>query len=153
MHPAPGVGIWPREKSLWRVLKCDGIIVETRSSDGKGEEVTPAHICDIKNDVDANRTLTTAFDIVVVGKATGLSRAQGQAKLLPRQEAGLTWWIEDLISEPEEQVIAHIRQGPPQPDGSFAARVDLYLDLVSGVKYPHLTRKAYPIYSNLSTTW
>jgi hypothetical protein len=31
-------------------------------------------------------------------------------------EAGLTWWIEELIGEPEEEVITHIRQGPPRLD-------------------------------------
>jgi hypothetical protein len=105
------VGIWPRKKSMRRVLKCDGIIVEKT-----GEEVTPADICEIKSYVDANRTLTTPFDIVVVGKTVGLNHAQVQEKLLPRKEAGLTWWIEDLIGAPEEQVLERIRTGPPRLD-------------------------------------
>jgi hypothetical protein len=105
------VGIWPRKKSMRRVLKCDGIIVEKT-----GEEVTPADICEIKSYVDANRTLTTPFDIVVVGKPVGLNHAQVQEKLLPRKEAGLTWWIEDLIGAPEEQVLELIRTGPPRLD-------------------------------------
>jgi hypothetical protein len=108
------VGIWPRQKSMRRVLKADGVILEKRNSQGASEEVTPTDICEIKTYVDANRTLTTPFDIVVGGKTAGLERAGIQDKLLPRQEAGLTWWIEDVIGEPEEQVMARIRTGPPR---------------------------------------
>jgi len=110
------VGIWPRKKSMRRILKCDGIIVEKMNPAGKGEEVTPTDICEIKSYVVANRTLTTPFDIIVVGKTAGLGRAQVLEKLLSRKEAGLTWWIEDMIGEPEEQVIERIRQGPPRLD-------------------------------------
>jgi hypothetical protein len=45
-----------------------------------------------------------------------LDRAQLQDKLLPRQEAGLTWWIEEMPRESEEQIAALIRQGPPRLD-------------------------------------
>lgn len=108
------VGIWPSKKSMRRVLKCDGVIVEKKNLEGRGEEVTPADICEIKSYVDANRTLTTPFDIAVSGKTAGMDRDQLQDQLLPRQEAGLTWWIEDVIGEPEEQVMALIRTGPPR---------------------------------------
>ena len=99
---------------MQRVLKADGIIVEKRNSAGTGEEATPTDICEIKTYVNANRTVTTPFDIVVSGKVAGLSRAQQQDKLLPRHEAGLTWWIEDMIGEPEEQVMAYLHGGPPR---------------------------------------
>lgn len=105
------VGIWPRKKSMQRVLKCDGVLVEKID-----EETTPEDICEIKTYVKANRTLTTPFDIVVSGKTAGLERAQLQAKLLPRQEAGLTWWIEDMIGQSEKEVVESLRQGPPRLD-------------------------------------
>ena len=108
------VGIWPRKKSMQRILKADGIIVEKRNSAGTGEEATPTDICEIRTYVNANRTLTTPFDIVVSGKVAGLGRAQQQDKLLSRHEAGLTWWIEDMIGEPEEQVMAYLHSGPPR---------------------------------------
>lgn len=110
------VGIWPRRKSMQRILKCDGIVVEKKNREGIGEEATPEDIREIKAYVDANRTLTTPFDIVAVGKTAELDGAQLQEKLRPRLEAGLTWWIEDLIAYQEEQVIERIRQGPPQLD-------------------------------------
>ncbi|HEY3476986.1 MAG TPA: LLM class flavin-dependent oxidoreductase [Anaerolineales bacterium] len=110
------VGIWPRTKSMRRVLKCDGILVEKMTPDGKGEEATPADIREIKAYVEDNRTLTTPFDIVGGGKTAGLDRAQLRDKLLPRQEAGLTWWIEDMIGQTEQQLSQTIRQGPPRLD-------------------------------------
>ena len=64
--------------------------------------------------MEVNRTLATPFDIVVSGKTASLSRAERQDKLFSRHEAGLTWWIEDMIGEPEEQVIAHLNSGPPR---------------------------------------
>ena len=105
------VGLWPKKKSMRRVLKCDGVIVEK-----PGDEVTPADIQNVKSFVDANRVLTTPFDIVVIGKTAGLNHAQVLEKLIPRREAGLTWWIEDVIGESEAQVIEIIRQGPPGLD-------------------------------------
>ena len=110
------VGIWPKRKSMQRALKCDGVIVEKRNALGQGEEATPTDIFEIQTYVEANRTLTTPFDIVVVGKTAGLARAELQNKFLAWKESGLTWWVEDVIGDPEEQVLARIRQGPPELD-------------------------------------
>ena len=110
------VGIWPRKKSMERVLKCDGILVEKMNHEGKGEEVTPADIREIKAYIEANRTLTTPFDIVVGGKTAGLDKAQLQDKLLSWKEAGATWWIEGLIEASQEGAAERIRQGSPQLD-------------------------------------
>lgn len=107
------VGVWPRKKSMLRILKCDGIIVEKRDVDGKPADVKPADICEIKAYVDAHRTLTTPFDIVTSGKTAGLDRSQLQDTLMPWVDAGTTWWIEGFWSESEEQVIERIRSGPP----------------------------------------
>jgi alkanesulfonate monooxygenase SsuD/methylene tetrahydromethanopterin reductase-like flavin-dependent oxidoreductase (luciferase family) len=109
-------GHWPRRKSMQRALKADGLIVEKLNAEGKGEEVTPADIRDVKAYVDANRTLTTPFDIVFSGRTAGLDGAQMKDTLLPWQEAGLTWWVEGLWGDSEEQAIARIRQGAPRLD-------------------------------------
>lgn len=107
-------GIWPRRKSMQRVLMCDGVLTEKKNQEGMGEEVTAVDIQEIKAYVDANRTLTTPFDIVSIGRTAGLDTAQVQDQLLPRLDAGLTWWVEDMIGEAEEQVAGRIRQGPPR---------------------------------------
>jgi alkanesulfonate monooxygenase SsuD/methylene tetrahydromethanopterin reductase-like flavin-dependent oxidoreductase (luciferase family) len=107
-------GIWPRKKSMQRALKCDGLLAEKVGPDGQAQEVTPTDIREIKAYVDANRTVSKAFDIVVSGKTGGLDQAQLCDKLLPWQEAGATWWIEGLWDATEEQAAERIRQGPPQ---------------------------------------
>jgi hypothetical protein len=108
--------IWPREKSMARVLKCDGLFAEKWSSSGKPEEVTPHDISEMKAYVDANRTLTTPFDIVIGGKTTKLDNSQQKDEIVPWIEAGATWWIEELFNESKEMVIERIRQGPPIVD-------------------------------------
>jgi hypothetical protein len=106
-------GIWPKMKSMERVLKCDGVLVEARGVEEKGVDATPDVIRQVKAYIDAHRTLTTPFDIVVSGKIMGLDRAQRREKLLQFAEAGATWWVEGLWEESEEAVIEHIRQSPP----------------------------------------
>ena len=101
------MGILPRKKSLQRVLKCDGVIVE------KSGDITPEDILEIKTYVDANRTLSMPFDIVLNGKTSDLSHTQRQDKLLSLSEAGATWWIEGLWDASEETALEYIRRGPP----------------------------------------
>jgi hypothetical protein len=107
------VGIWPRSKSMQRVLKCDGIIVEKREPDNRQVDVMADDVREIKAFVDANRTLDTPFDIVLNGKVANLERSQLQDKLLSLIDAGATWWIEGLWEESEESAAARIRRGPP----------------------------------------
>lgn len=106
-------GIWPRHKSMQRTLKCDGLLPEKMSQEGKPEVVTPDDIREMKAFVTANRTLTTPFDIIASGKTSGLDVAQQKDEIMPWLEAGATWWIEGLWGESIETVTEHIRQGPP----------------------------------------
>jgi alkanesulfonate monooxygenase SsuD/methylene tetrahydromethanopterin reductase-like flavin-dependent oxidoreductase (luciferase family) len=107
------VGIWPRKKSMRRVLKCDGMIVEQASIDDQAKDITANDIREIKAYVDTNRSLSAPFDIVLNGKVADLDRAPLQDKLLPLIEAGATWWIEGLWDATEEMVVERIRRGPP----------------------------------------
>ena len=110
------VGIWPRKKSMSRVLKCDGVVAEKKGLDDKPEEISPYDIREIKTYVDANRSLSTTFDIVLNGKVADLDRCQLQDKLLPLIEAGATWWIEGLWDATEETAVERIRRGPPSKE-------------------------------------
>lgn len=107
------VGMWPKKKSMRRVLKCDGLIPNKVNPDGKPGELAPGDIREMKAYVDANRSLTTPFDIIVEGKTVGLDPAQMEAKLTPWAEAGATWWMESLYDIPREERLARLRQGPP----------------------------------------
>lgn len=106
--------IWPRKKSMQRALKCDGALPEKISPDGQNVDVTPDDVREMRAYVSANRRSLTPFDIVVSGKMAGLDHAQAQERLLQWVEAGATWWVEGLWEEPEAQVRARIRQGPPR---------------------------------------
>ena len=107
------VGVWPKKKSMRRVLKCDGLIPNKLNPDGKPGELTPGDIREMKAFIDANRSLTTPFDIIVEGKTVGLDSAQMSAKLTPWAEAGATWWMETLYDVSKEERLARLRQGPP----------------------------------------
>jgi len=106
-------GIWPRMKSMRRILKCDGLLPQKMNSKGEFEEVTPEDLRQMKTYIDANRTLTTPFDIIVEGKTGDLDRTQVQDKIQAWIEAGATWWVEGLWEATEEQAAARLRQGPP----------------------------------------
>jgi hypothetical protein len=71
---------------------------------------------EIKAYVEAHRTLTTPFDIVLGSGAAEVESAQSRNKVLPFREAGVTWWIEELWSATHESVVERIRQGPPKAE-------------------------------------
>jgi hypothetical protein len=105
-------GLWPYKKSMQRILKCDGLLVEKRNAEGKWEAATPADVREMKAYITEHRTLATPFDIVMIGKTTGLSQAEVQEQMQAWQEAGVTWWVEDMFAESVEQARERIRHGP-----------------------------------------
>jgi hypothetical protein len=107
------VGIWPRMKSMQRVLKCDGVIVEARGSDGNPRDVTAEDVRAINKYLDANRNSSAPFEIVLNGSVAALDRSGLQDRLLPLIEAGVTWWIEGLWEADERTAAERIRRGPP----------------------------------------
>jgi hypothetical protein len=109
-------GLWPYKKSMQRVLKCDGLLVEKRNTEGEWEAATPADVREMKIYITEHRTLTTPFDIVVIGKTTGLSVAQMREQMQAWEDSGVTWWVEDMFAESAEQARERIHQGPPQSE-------------------------------------
>jgi hypothetical protein len=108
------VGMWPRMKSMRRVLKCDGLLPEKMDSDGKPVEVQPEDVRQMKAYILANRTLDTPFDLIAQGQTHGMEDAQVADKIGPWAEAGATWWIEAPYGLSGEQAQARLRQGPPR---------------------------------------
>ncbi len=108
------VGAWPRPKSMQRVLRWDGLLPYM-----PGQELTPASVREMKDYVDANRQLSTSFDIVVEGMTPGDNLKKAVSIVQPWIEAGATWWIEAMWGQPgQEQTLDNIRdrvlQGPPR---------------------------------------
>jgi hypothetical protein len=107
-------GIWPRMKSMRRILKCDGLLPQKMNSNNEFEAVTHDDLIQMKAFIDANRTLTTPFDYVIEGKTGELDRIHAQAKVLEWEAAGATWWVEGLWEASGDQVEACLRKGPPR---------------------------------------
>lgn len=107
-------GIWPRMKSMRRILKCDGFLPQKMNPTGEFEAVTPADLVQMKAFIDANRTLTTPFDFVIEGKTGDLNPIQQGALLREWIAAGATWWVESLWETSEEQAAERLKQGPPK---------------------------------------
>ncbi len=110
------VGAWPRQKSMQRVLRWDGLLPAKINDDGSRDDVTPADIQAMRAYISEHRAQTTAFDVVMEGRTPGDDRASARATVQPFIEAGITWWNEAMWTEPNapEDVRARIRQGPPR---------------------------------------
>jgi hypothetical protein len=111
------VGAWPREKSMRRVLRYDGLLPNKLNADGSPGEITPDDIRAMKAYIDERRTLTTPFDIVQEGETPGDDRARASAIVAPYVDAGITWWLESRWgAEGVDEVRTRINQGPPRAD-------------------------------------
>lgn len=112
------VGAWPSEKSMTRVLRCDGVLPNIREGDGFGT-VTPDHIRAMLAWLLARGGGGEGFDFVVEGETTGADEPSDKDQVAPLAEAGATWWLEtrwQLPSGPErtELVRRRIEAGPPR---------------------------------------
>lgn len=110
------VGAWPRERSMQRALRYDGLLPVKMQADGSFSTITPTDIQDIKRFVDEQRAEQTPFDIVVEGVTPLDAPEQAVAVVSPFAEAGATWWIESMWTVPGgmDTVRARIKEGPPR---------------------------------------
>jgi alkanesulfonate monooxygenase SsuD/methylene tetrahydromethanopterin reductase-like flavin-dependent oxidoreductase (luciferase family) len=109
------VGAWPREKSMQRVLRYDGLMPNKLAPDGTQAEITPDDIRAMKAYIDQHRTLTTPFDIISEGQTPGDDPLQAAALVRPYAEAGSTWWMEaHWQAETLDELRTRIGQGPPK---------------------------------------
>lgn len=117
------VGAWPRQKSLARALRYDGIIPAKMNEDGSFADMTPQDIGALKLYVDERCSMTmtgisTPFDIIYEGETPGDDPARAAAIVQPLAESGVTWWLEAVWRTAEthggvEGMRARIKQGPP----------------------------------------
>jgi hypothetical protein len=107
------VGVWPKEKSMRRALKWDGVILQRYGGSPADGRMKPEEIRTIKAYVDEHRQATTPFDILAGDSTLGKSRKRAREIVRPYIEAGATWWIEENWAS-EGKLRAHVRQGPPR---------------------------------------
>lgn len=113
------VGAWPKQKSMQRVLRYDGLLPNVMSDAGQHREMTPDDVRAMHEYVVANRSDKTPFDIVVEGKTPGENHDRAAEIARGWAEAGATWWIEALWGDPDQPIdyaaiLRRIQQGPPR---------------------------------------
>jgi alkanesulfonate monooxygenase SsuD/methylene tetrahydromethanopterin reductase-like flavin-dependent oxidoreductase (luciferase family) len=113
------VGVWPRPKSMRRVLRCDGIIPQYNLD---GRDAGP-------DDARAVRAWLTEhggrpdLDLVAEGETPADDPGAAEARVTPWAEAGCTWWIENRWVLPEDTtdptavVRERLAAGPPAVAG------------------------------------
>jgi len=99
------VGVWPRPKSMRRVLRCDGVLPQF----APGED-TPAELARLKAWLGERE-----IDVIAEGESQDATAVQ------PWADAGATWWLETRWEMPHhsaermQQVRERIAAGPPLP--------------------------------------
>ena len=102
------VGAWPKERSMRRVLRWDGIVTQTDAVD---------EIKAIVEYVEHERPIELRgqpFEIVVQGSTAADDPAGASETVRPYAEAGATWWVDaDWDAATVESVRRRIQGGPP----------------------------------------
>lgn len=104
-------GFWPNRAPFRRAARWDGAFPLKTGGAMKRKDLE-----DIRAFVQQHRTLTTPFDMVMMGYTPGQNPDQARKKIAPYQAGGLTWWLESLFRSRDSisAMRQRIRQGPPQ---------------------------------------
>ncbi|MDD5370548.1 MAG: LLM class flavin-dependent oxidoreductase [Anaerolineaceae bacterium] len=111
------VGAWPREKSIQRALRYDGLLPNQMNPGGPAGRPEVEDIRAMRAYVDARRSGQEPYDIIVEGVTPG-NPQESIAVVRPWAQAGATWWIEadwNALngSDPVASTRRRILQGPP----------------------------------------
>lgn len=108
------VGAWPHEKSMRRVLRCNGLLPSIAPADAPARQATPNEVRQMKAYIDGRLPDSGTFDIVVEGETPGLNPQAEQETLRAYAAAGATWWIEAMWQTPDVGALRErVQQGPP----------------------------------------
>jgi hypothetical protein len=112
------VGVWPRPKSLRRVLRCDGILPQYQVD---GRDPGPEDARAVRQWLSGHGA-GPGFDIVADGETPAGDPATAAALTRVWAEAGCTWWLETRWEMPHDSpermsdIRARIEAGPPVAD-------------------------------------
>jgi hypothetical protein len=109
------VGAWGYEKSMARVLKCDGLLPALLDANKQHTTITPDHIQAMRGYLDQHGT----YDLIMEGETPTGNTAAANTIAQKWANAGATWWIENRWNAPRtaeglQVSLDRIRQGPPQ---------------------------------------
>jgi hypothetical protein len=111
------VGVWPRLKSMHRVLRCDGIIPQYQL-EGRGAGPDDARAARVWL---AGHGAGADLDMVAEGETPAADPVAAAAQVAPWAAAGCTWWLETRweMSHDSTGRMREIRErlaaGPPHP--------------------------------------
>ena len=111
---------WPRERSMRRAIRYDGILPQNLDEQGRQGELTPQILAEITAYARRERDaagLPTEFDILAEGTTPA---DPGRAGDIVRRwaDAGATWWMEaDWAGATVDSLRRRIAAGPPRNRG------------------------------------
>jgi len=108
------VGVWPRPKSMRRVLRCDGVVpqIEIAGRDGLPDDVRDIRAWLAENGRDD-------LDVIIDGETPTGDAASAAAHVRRWADAGATWWLETRWEMPHNsdermaEIRARLESGPP----------------------------------------
>jgi len=110
------VGVWPRPKSMRRVLRCDGVIPQYQLD---GREHAPSDAREVRTWL-TDHGASSELDMISEGETPADDHAAAAAVVTPWAAAGCTWWLEtrwQMFDDAEERKHQLIRErliaGPP----------------------------------------
>lgn len=108
---------WPRERSMRRAVRYDGMLVQVHDDSGQSRDPTPDDIRAIGEYAARERgalELDGAWDIVVEGSTLADDHAAASAEAARWADAGATWRLESDWSAASLDAVRHrIAAGPP----------------------------------------
>jgi hypothetical protein len=118
--PIWAVGLWPRPRSMQRILRCDGIVPQYQLADR--DDPVPEDVRALRSWL-AEHGAPPGLDVVCDGETPADDPAAAAAQVAPWADAGCTWWLETrwamagALPERTDQVRARLTAGPPAVSG------------------------------------
>ena len=107
-------GLWPNKKPFLRAARFDGVCP---NSVRFPNILTPSELKDVIELIKQNRNKSGKYDVLFAGDTPGDSE-EGAKIVKPYEEAGATWWSENInglrFSNSPEKMLERISQGPPK---------------------------------------
>jgi len=111
------VGAWPRERSMERAARYDGLMPSKQGPDGSfGAPLTPDDIREMRTWLADRLPDGAPFDIILEGETPADDPAAAAGQVRPLADAGATWWLEglwDAMGDPD-RLRERIEAGPPK---------------------------------------
>ncbi|MGE0883919.1 MAG: LLM class flavin-dependent oxidoreductase [Blastocatellales bacterium] len=110
------VGVWPKQKTVERALRWDGIIPQVYR--GKPtDRVSTDDVRKMRQMAAEKRTSNSSFDIIVGGSTPPGKRKKALEMVRPMAEAGASWWLESVWAMPgdpdgEKKILDRLKAGP-----------------------------------------